>query len=266
MTPPPGLEVRDLTVAFGGLVALEGVSLTVGEREIVGVIGPNGAGKTTLFNAVCGFVRPAAGTITWAGQRLAGRRPHDLVRLGIARTLQGVGLWPGLTVLENVMAGAHSQGRGGLVSALLGLPPASRDEGRLRARAMEVLERVHAAGVASRLPGELPYALRKRVALARALIVEPRLLLLDEPAGGLSEEEMDELRQFVAGLRDTTSVILVEHHMDFVMTLCDRLVVLDFGHVIASGPPADVRRNPEVVTAYLGQELAEGGTPETAHA
>ena len=248
-----GLVVSGLTVRFGGLLALNDVSLSVGEREIVGVIGPNGAGKTTLFNAVCGFVRPTAGAIAYAGRPLVHHRPHDLARLGVARTLQGLGLWPGLTVVENVMAGAHAQARAGLVSALLGLPLSSRDEARLRERAMAILETLQAADVAGRLPRELPYAIQKRVALARALIIEPRLLLLDEPVGGLSEAEMSGLGRFVRDLRSRTSVLVVEHHMDFVMTVCDRLVVLDFGQVIAAGPPEQVRSDPAVITAYLGE-------------
>jgi branched-chain amino acid transport system ATP-binding protein len=261
-----GLAVSGLTVRFGGLLALSDVSLGVGEREIVGVIGPNGAGKTTLFNAICGFVRPTAGTIEYEGKPLVHHRPHDLARLGVARTLQGLGLWPGLTVLENVMAGAHAQARAGLVSALLGLPLSSRDEARLRDRSMAVLETLQVDGVARRLPRELPYAIQKRVALARALIIEPRLLLLDEPVGGLSAAEMADLGQFVRDLRSRTSILLVEHHMDFVMTVCDRLVVLDFGQVIAAGPPETVRADPVVITAYLGQEVSASEPTEAANA
>ena len=259
------MTVSGLTVEFGGLRALHDVSLSVGEQEILGVIGPNGAGKTTLFNAVCGFVRPTAGTIEYAGRRLHHHRPHDLAALGIARTLQALGLWPGLTVLENVMAGAHAQARAGLFSALLGLPASSRDERRLRERGLEIMRRLHIEDVAHRLPRELPYPIQKRVALARALITEPRLLMLDEPVGGLSLAEMDDLRSFIRELRSRVAVVLVEHHMDFVMTVCDRLVVLDFGQVIASGPPETVRADPAVITAYLGEEVT-GDEPGGVHA
>jgi branched-chain amino acid transport system ATP-binding protein len=261
-----GLVVNGLTVRFGGLTALSDVSLSVGQSEIVGVIGPNGAGKTTLFNAICGLVRPSHGTVEYAGTRLDGRSSHKLAGLGIARTLQGLGLWPALTALENVMAGAHSLVRAGFVSALLGLPGSSRDEARLRQRSMLALERLGVAEVAHRLPGELPYALQKRVAMARALIIEPRLLLLDEPASGLSLDEISALGALLLDLRSRTAVLLVEHHMDFVMQVCDRLVVLNFGEVIAAGSPAEVRADPVVVEAYLGVAPVEAEPTEAAGA
>ena len=252
-------EVDGVTVRFGGLTALDDVSLHVEPGEVLGVIGPNGAGKTTLFNVACGFQRPTAGRLRWRGCELDGLRPHQLAGLGIARTLQGVGLFAGMTVLENVMTGATVRARSGLVSALLGLPRSDRDEAALRARAMDELEVVGAAGYADRLPGSLPYPVQKRVALARALVAEPELLLLDEPAAGLSEGEMTDLGATIRQLAGSMAVMLVEHHMDLVMSVCDRIVVLDFGRLIAEGTPAQISKDPAVLAAYLGDDVTGAG-------
>jgi branched-chain amino acid transport system ATP-binding protein len=249
------LVVEDLSVGFGGVLALDQVSMAAAPGEIVGVIGPNGAGKTTLFNVICGFVRADSGRVTYGGTSLAGRRPHDLNRLGIARTLQGVGLCAGLTARENVMMGAQSRLHSDLGSALLGLWRSSREERRLAARADALLDELGVDAYARRLPGALPYAIAKRTALARALMAEPSLLLLDEPASGLSNDDMAELGRLIRGLTSRMGVLLVEHHMDLVMSVCDRLVVLNFGQVIADGTPAEVRANPDVATAYLGDEV-----------
>jgi branched-chain amino acid transport system ATP-binding protein len=232
-------EADGVTVRFGGLTALNAVSLHVDQGEVLGVIGPNGAGKTTLFNVVCGFTRPHEGTLRWRGDTLTGLRPHQLAGLGISRTLQGVGLFAGLTVLENVMTG---------------LPGSDRDERALRDRATATLERLGAGQFADRYPGSLPYPVQKRVALARALVAEPDLLLLDEPAAGLSNDEMDELGETIRDCSGRMGVMLVEHHMDLVMSVCDRITVLDFGKVIANGTPAQVREDPLVLAAYLGDE------------
>jgi branched-chain amino acid transport system ATP-binding protein len=253
------LGVDGVSVRFGGVIALDDVSLSVAHGEVVGVIGPNGAGKTTLFNVVCGFVRPEAGSVTWRGRSLHGARPHDLARLGIARTLQGVGLFAGLTALENVMAGAERRRRAGLASALLGLPRADRDERALRAAALEALDMLGVADVAGRLPGTLPYPVQKRVALARALAARPRLIMLDEPAGGLGGDDMRDLGERIRGMRGEMAVLLVEHHMDLVMSVCDRVVVLDFGRRIAEGTPAEVQSDERVLDAYLGVEVDAGG-------
>jgi branched-chain amino acid transport system ATP-binding protein len=252
-----GLVIDEVTVAFGGLTALDRVSLNVDPREVVGVIGPNGAGKTTLFNVVCGFVKPVSGRLEFHGRILRRHHPHDLASRGIARTLQGVGLFPGLTVLENVVAGATARARAGLASSLLGLPRATDDEDELRTRAIGVLRELRIEEHARRYPRALPYPIQKRVALARALVNEPVLLLLDEPASGLSEGEMEEFGQLVRQLRDRMSVLLVEHHMDLVMSVCDRLVVLDFGRVIATGTPDDVKVDPAVTRAYLGEDVSK---------
>ena len=249
------LRISDLTVRFGGLVALDSVSAYVAPGEVVGVIGPNGAGKTTLFNVVCGFVRPTSGRLEVQGRPQRRLHPHGLAGLGIARTLQGLGLFPHMSCLENVMVGAHRHGRAGFASALLGLPRSDNDERALRERSMGLLDELGVSHVASRLPGSLPYPLQKRVALARALVADPQILLLDEPASGLSNAEMDELGDLIRGLRGRMAVMLVEHHMDLVMGVCDRIVVLDFGKVIATGTPAEVRADERVLAAYLGDEV-----------
>jgi branched-chain amino acid transport system ATP-binding protein len=262
----PGLlEVDGISVRFGGLHALDQVSLDVAPAEVVGVIGPNGAGKTTLFNVVCGFTRPTHGVIRFDGERLRRHHPRRLAGLGIARTLQGLGLFPHLSVLDNVMVGATRHSRAGVGSALFALPRGDRDELALRERALGVLGELDAADVAGRRPGELPYGVQKRVALARALVAEPKLLLLDEPASGLSADEMRDLAELIRSLHDRMSVLLVEHHMDLVMEVCDRIVVLDFGRVIATGTPAEVRDDPRVLAAYLG-DVVDDHTQELGDA
>jgi len=254
-TATPTLELRGITVAFGGLVALSDVSLAARPQQVLGVIGPNGAGKTTLFNVACGFVRPDEGTILRDGKELQRLRPHGLAGLGMARTLQGLGLFDGVTVLENVMVGADHRARTGFLGALFALPRSSRDERELREHAMATLERLDIADMANRFPSSLPYPVRKRVALARALAAEPELLLLDEPASGLSSSEIDDLGDLVRSLTEHMSVMLVEHHMDLVMRVCDQITVLDFGKVIAHGTPDQVRDDPAVLAAYLGEAV-----------
>jgi branched-chain amino acid transport system ATP-binding protein len=251
MNPDSVLEVRDVTVRFGGLTALDAVSLAVPPCHVMGVIGPNGAGKTTLLNVLCGFIKPDDGQVLFGG-RPHQARPYQLASLGVARTLQGVGLYGGLTALENVMVGATSKASAGFWSALLCLPRAGRDERRLRGLAMEALERVGAADVADARPPELSYGTRKRVALARALVAKPGLILLDEPASGLGETELAELGALIRDLGEEGSLMVVEHNMDLMMSVCDSIVVLDFGKVIATGSPREVQDNPAVTAAYLG--------------
>jgi branched-chain amino acid transport system ATP-binding protein len=248
------LDISGVTVRFGGLTALDGVSLSAAPRQVTGIIGPNGAGKTTLLNAMCGFVKPAAGSIAFDGHALTGVRPHRLAGFGIARTLQGVGLFRGLTVIENVMIGATRAARAGFWSGLFGLPRSDRDERRLRQQSMQALTRVGAADLADSMPDTLAYGLRKRVALARALVGHPRLLLLDEPASGLSEKELPELGGLIKEFADEASVVVIEHRMDLMMSVCDTIFVLDFGKLIAAGTPAEVQADPAVTAAYLGAE------------
>ena len=253
------LKVIDASVRFGGLTALDQVSLSVDAGEVLGVIGPNGAGKTTLFNVICGFVRPDSGTIELDGRPRTRIRPYQLAGLGVSRTLQGVGLWQGLTVLENVMVGVRHQAGAGVVSALLGLPRSDRSEAALRSSALEAMDRLGISDVAGRQATSLPYGIQKRVSLARALAGSPRLLLLDEPASGLSSAEMGEMGEIITRLAETMAVMLVEHHMDLVMSVCHRITVLDFGRVIAAGSPAQVRDNPAVTAAYLGNAVDATG-------
>jgi branched-chain amino acid transport system ATP-binding protein len=246
------ISLEHVSVRFGGLAALSDVSFDVAPGEIVGLIGPNGAGKTTAFNVACGFVRPSEGHVHFPAAGRSNLKPSELARAGVARTLQGVGLFGHCSVLENVIAGGQIRGRGGFWSSFCALPQAVRSEVELRRDALAVLDRLGIADVAGRLPSAIPYGIAKKVSVARALMTQPQLLLLDEPASGLDEAELEEFAALIVELRASMGVLLVEHDMGFVMPLVDRLVVLDFGQVIATGTPREVRDNEAVIEAYLG--------------
>ena len=251
MPKDAALTVTDLVVRFGGVTALAGVSFTVPRGTVCGLIGPNGAGKTTLFDCVSRLTRPKSGRIDLAGRDLLALPAHRVAELGVSRTFQHLGLVPSLSVRENVMLGAQGAGIGFLPAALR-LPGVRSRERQLRERADAVLDRLALAGIAARPAAGLPYGTLKRIELARALAAEPDLLMLDEPASGLSHEEVDELAGVIEDVRADMTVLLVEHHMGMVMRLSDTVVVLDFGRVVATGTPAQVSEDPAVLAAYLG--------------
>jgi branched-chain amino acid transport system ATP-binding protein len=253
---PPRLALRDITVKFGGLTALDSVSVDVPVGSVVGIMGPNGAGKTTLFNVVCGVYKPTTGAIALDGETVR-PKAHNLTRHGIARTLQGLGLFSGQSVLDNVVAGLQHATRHTFVEELLSLPRATRDEKAKKERALATLASLGIDKYAHALPDTLPYAIRKKVSIARALVGDPSLLLLDEPAGGLGHDEIAELATLIRSIPERDcSVVLVEHHVDLVMSVCDSIAVLDFGKLIATGTPAEVSANPAVTEAYLGVDAA----------
>ncbi len=248
------LAVEGVSIRFGGVTALDDVTFRVAPGAIGGLIGPNGAGKTTLFNCISRLYDPHAGSIRFDRRLLSGVPRHAIAALGIARTFQNVALFATMTTRDNVRVGAHALARGGFLANALALPLAGREERRLAERAEALIVEFGLQRVADRPVGELPFAVRKRVELARALAVGPKLLLLDEPAAGLNHEEVDALSEEIRAIRDRrgVAILIVEHHMNLVMRVSDQVVALDFGRVIADGRPEDVRANPDVVRAYLG--------------
>jgi branched-chain amino acid transport system ATP-binding protein len=248
------LQVRDVGVRFGGIVALDGVSFDVAPGQIVGLIGPNGAGKTTLFNCLSRLYECDRGEIDFAGRSLLAVPRHGIAALGIGRTFQNLALFRTMSVLQNVMIGRHCRTRSGFLRNALRSPAVAAEERATAAKCDELIRLLDLSAVADRPVADLPFGTQKRVELARALAAEPKLLLLDEPASGLNHEEVGALGALIRSIRDTLqlTVLLVEHHMSLVMSVSDRVVALNFGRKIAEGTPAEVRAHPEVVQAYLG--------------
>ena len=250
----PLLDVEDLSVRFGGIVALDGLSLRVRRGEIAGIIGPNGAGKTTLFNCLSRLYRAQRGRIEFDGHPLMQARAHEVAALGLGRTFQNVALFRSLTVFDNILLGGHCRGCGGFLANALRLPRVRRDEAQARESARTLLRFLGLEDIAQEPVSALPFGTCKRVELARALAAQPRLLLLDEPASGLNHEEVDALGTLIRAIRDRigVTILLVEHHMSLLMSVSDHVVALDFGRKIADGTAHEVRHHPEVVRAYLG--------------
>ncbi|BAY34997.1 branched-chain amino acid ABC transporter ATP-binding protein (plasmid) [Nostoc carneum NIES-2107] len=248
------LEAKSLTRRFGGLVAVNNVSFAVKKYEIFGLIGPNGAGKTTLFNLITALIPPSSGELIYQNQNISQLRPHKIAGLGIARTFQNIRLFGELSALENVIVGRHLHTKSSMIKGVLGLPPAPSEESKSRQQALELLEMVGLSDRAQEKAKNFAYGDQRRLEIARALALEPQILLLDEPAAGMNPNEKQQLSEFIRSLRErfNLTIVLIEHHVPLVMGLCDRIAVLDFGQLIALGEPAIVRDDPAVIEAYLG--------------
>ena len=259
LTPltPPLLSVRNLSIKFGGLTAVSSMTFDISAGEVLSLIGPNGAGKTSAFNAITGYLRPAAGEITFNGTLLNGRSPDAIAALGVVRTFQKTSLFIGQSALENVLIGLHLRSRQSALAIMLGLPSVGRDEAMLRERAFEILRFVGLEARAGELGGALPYGDQRLLGVAIALAAEPKLLLLDEPVSGMNPTEKAAFMKTLGRIRDTgVTVLLVEHDMRTVMGVSDRVVCLNQGEIIANDVPSAIQRNPDVIRAYLGERYA----------
>ena len=257
----PVLEVEGVTLRFKGVTAINGATFTVGERELFAIIGPNGAGKTSVFNVLSGVYRPQEGSVRFLGEDVLGQRPNRIAAKGMARTFQNIELFENLTVVDNLMLGRAHRVRYGMFAAMAWFGPARRSELADRAAVEEIVDFLELEAYRRSPVGLLPYGVQKRVELGRALAMEPKLLLLDEPVAGMNLEETEDMARFIVDIRDElgVSILMVEHDMGLVMDLADRIMAVDFGVPITTGTPAEVQRNPDVIKAYLGEDHDTGG-------
>ncbi|GHE14587.1 ABC transporter ATP-binding protein [Klenkia taihuensis] len=260
-SPSPVLEVDGVTLRFKGVTAINGATFTVGERELFAIIGPNGAGKTSVFNVLSGVYRPQEGSVRFLGEEILGQRPNRIAAKGMARTFQNIELFENLTVVDNLMLGRAHRVRYGMFAAMAWLGPARRSELADRAAVEEIVDFLELESYRRFPVGLLPYGVQKRVELGRALAMEPKLLLLDEPVAGMNLEETEDMARFIVDIRDElgVSILMVEHDMGLVMDLADRIMAVDFGVPITTGTPAEVQRDPNVIKAYLGEDHDTGG-------